>query len=129
MSSLQHWQVWKSPWIWLIVVVILSLPLLADFNARLAYSRQLATEETSLSRQINDEQKRQTALLDLREYVKSNAYVERWARGMQLALPGEVPVVPAPMDLSRAPHSNTTNSPVVNDISSEWWTLMLGATP
>ena len=38
MNNQRRWQIWKSPYLWLAAVALLALPLLADFNVRLAYS-------------------------------------------------------------------------------------------
>jgi folylpolyglutamate synthase/dihydropteroate synthase len=126
MLNQQRWQVWKSPLMWLLVVFLLALPLLADFNARLAYSRQLATEEANLSQQIATEKTKHDQLLKLQAYVKSDAYVEHWARMSRMAKPGEVPVVLVPIDGAHAPHAAVGPTPTTNDTSSEWWTVFFG---
>jgi cell division protein FtsB len=122
----QRLQVWKSPLLWLLVVLVLALPLLADFNARLAYSRQLAVEEANLNKQIAAEKAEHDKLLNLQTYVKSDAYVEHWARLARMAKPGEVPIVPVPNAANRAPHTETIKSQAANDIPSEWYAVFFG---
>jgi hypothetical protein len=118
---------WKSPVVWLLVIVVLALPLMADFNSRLAYSRSLAAEEASLQRQLAAEQARHAALLEFQAYVRSDAYVEHWARLARMGKEGEVAVVPAPQNQNRL----TPPTPVValppNDAASEWQVLLFGA--
>ena len=130
MRGQQWWQIWRSSYFWLGVVAVLALPLMADFNVRLAYSRQLTAEEAKLQQQIAVEQSRQTALRELDQYVKSEAYVEHWARLARLTKSGEVPVVPVPMELDRKsevtpPTTRTTG----NDIQSEWWLMLFDRVP
>ena len=128
MHSQRRWQIWKSPYFWLVAVALLALPLLADFNVRLAYSRQLTAEEAQLQQQISDEQARQTALKELAQYVKSDAYVEHWARMARLTKPGEVPVVPVPSELDHKGDTAQSAARPANDIRSEWWLVLFDRT-
>ncbi len=130
MNNQRRWQIWKSPYLWLAAVALLALPLLADFNVRLAYSRQLTAEEAQLQQQIKDEQARQAALKELEQYVKSDAYVEHWARMARLTRSGEVAVVPVPTELDRKAEGAQASSPrPTNDIASEWWQVLFDRTP
>ncbi len=129
MNTRQRWQIWRSPYFWLVAVALLALPLLADFNVRLAYSRQITTEEAQLQHQISAEQKRQAALKDLAQYVKSDAYVEHWARMARLTKPGEVAVVPVSTDLDRKGDVNQSVVRPVNEIRSEWWMVLFDRAP
>lgn len=117
---------WKSPMMWLLVIGLLSMPLLADFNSRLAYSRALAVEAAELQHQIALERERHEALLEFRAYVQSDAYVAHWARLARLAKDGEVMVVPAPQSENRLtpPMVNVASAP--NDVASEWAVLLFG---
>jgi hypothetical protein len=124
MHSQRWWQIWRSSYFWLGVVAVLALPLLADFNVRLAYNRQLAAEEAKLQQQIVAEQSRQTALHELESYVKSEAYVEDWARRARLAKSGEVPVVPVPLELDRESDVTPPTTSSAPDLQSEWWRVL-----
>jgi len=121
--------VWKSPVLWLLVVVILALPLLADFNARLAYSRELAAEEARLQRQITAERDRHAALLEFQTYVRSDAYVEHWARLARMGKAGEVAVVPAPQNQNRLTPAVAPVARPPNEAGGEWDALLFGAAP
>jgi hypothetical protein len=129
MNNQRRWQIWKSPYFWLIAVALLALPLLADFNVRLAYSRQLTAEEAQLQQQISDEQARQAALKELEQYVKLDAYVEHWARMARLTRSGEVPVVPVPTELDHKADTAQSAAHPANDIRSEWWMVLFDRTP
>ncbi len=120
-------QIWKSPRFWLMVVIIFAIPLLADFNARLSYIRQMSAEAAELSKQIASEDARHQALLALQDYVRSNEYVEHWARLARLAKPGETIVVPSVVG-SAPSFTSTTPAPSAapNDPRSEWLALFLG---
>ena len=129
MRSQRRWQIWKSSYFWLGVIAVLALPLMADFNARLSYSRQLSAEEAKLQQQIAAEQSRQTALHELEQYVKSEAYVEHWARLARLAKSGEVPVVPVPTELDRKSEATPPTTRAANDLQSEWWRVLFDRAP
>ncbi len=120
-------QIWKSPRFWLIVIIIFAIPLLADFNARLTYIRQMGAEAAELSRQIATEKTRHDALLALQEYVRSNEYVEHWARLARMTKPGETAVVPSVAG-NTPPLVSSTPAPTAapNDPRSEWTALFLG---
>jgi len=120
---------WKSPVMWLLVIGLLSVPLLADFNTRLAYSRALAVEAAELQQQIAQERERHEALLAFQAYVQSDAYVEHWARLARLAKNGEVAVVPAPQSQNRLTPPVVSAAPAPNDVASEWAVLLFGMAP
>ena len=128
MSSEQKLRaIWKSPRFWLLVVVAFAIPLLADFNARLGYVRQMTAEAASLTDQINQEKALQAELLTLRDSVQSNDFVEHWARQAGLARPGETVIKPSAVE--SAPAITKTASmptPVPNDPRNEWAALFLG---
>ena len=120
--------IWKSPRFWLLVVIIFAIPLLADFNARLGYIRQMTAEAAELSKQIAAETAHHDALLALQEYVRSNEYVEHWARMARLAQAGETVVVPSV--IGNTPSLTNTMpipAPAPNNVRSEWMALFLGS--
>ncbi len=118
---------WKSPRFWLLVLVIFAIPLLADFNARLGYIRQMTAEAATLQEKIDQEKARHEALLSLRDYAQSNEFVEHWARQAGMARAGETVIKPSPVN-SAPPITNTTSvaAPVPGDPSSEWAALFFG---
>ena len=118
---------WKSPRFWLLVLVIFAIPLLADFNARLGYIREMTAEAAALQTKIDLENTRHAALLSLRDYAQSNEFVEHWARQAGLARTGETVIKPSPIDVA-PPITNTTSVPTLaaGDPGSEWTALFLG---
>jgi hypothetical protein len=128
MSSEQKLRtIWKSPRFWLLVVVVFAIPLLADFNTRLAYVRQMTAEAAGLTQQINQEKILRTELLALRDYVQSSDFVEHWARQAGLARPGETVIKPSPVESAPAiTHTVNLPTPVPNDPRHEWAALFFG---
>jgi cell division protein FtsB len=118
---------WKSPRVWLLVLVIFAVPLLADFNARLGYIRQMTAEAAALQEKINQEKARHGALLSLRDYAQSNEFVEHWARQAGMARAGETVIKPSPIDAA-PPITNTVPVPTLapSDPRGEWAVLFLG---
>ncbi len=119
---------WKSPRFWLLVLVIFAVPLLADFNARLGYIRQMTAEAATLQEKIDQEQARHGALLSLRDYAQSNEFVEHWARQAGMARAGETVIKPSPLEAAPS-ITSTVAAPalVAADPPSEWAALFLGA--
>ncbi len=118
---------WKSPYFWLLVLVVFAIPLLADFNARLGYIRQMTAEAATLQQKIDQEKAHHQALLSLRDYAQSNEFVEHWARQAGMARAGEIVIKPSPLDAA-PPITNTTSiaTPAPSDPKSEWTALFLG---
>jgi hypothetical protein len=118
---------WKSPRFWLLVLVIFAVPLLADFNARLGYIRQMTAEAAALQEKIDQEQARHGALLSLRDYAQSNEFVEHWARQAGMARAGETVIKPSALE-SAPPITNTAAAPALAaaDPRNEWAALFLG---
>jgi hypothetical protein len=118
---------WKSPRFWLLVLVIFAIPLLADFNARLGYIRQMTTEAVTLQDKIDQEKAHHQALLSLRDYTQSNEFVEHWARQAGMARAGETVIKPSPLSAAPAITNTTPLPPPVNsDPATEWVVLFLG---
>ena len=121
---------WKSPRFWLLVLVIFAIPLLADFNARLGYIRQMTAEAAALQEKIDQEQARHGALLSLRDYAQSDDFVEHWARQAGMSRAGETVIKPSPLE---AAPPITTSAPlpalVPSDPRNEWAALFFGSRP
>ena len=118
---------WKSPRFWLLVLVIFAVPLLADFNARLGYIRQMTGEAAALQEKIDQEQARNGALLSLRDYAQSNEFVEHWARQAGMARAGETVIKPSLLESAPSITNTAAASTLVAaDPRSEWAALFLG---
>ena len=132
MSSSRRPGLWNSPRVWLIIAAVIALPFLVEFNARLTQSRELESQQAALTQQIDAEHAKQAALLKLQAWIKSDDYIEYWARTFaRMTKPNEVAVVPVASQSNPAP-SNTRGTAIrtnPNDILSEWWTAFFGETP
>jgi cell division protein FtsB len=119
---------WKSPRVWLLVLVIFAIPLLADFNARLGYIRQMTAEAAALQEKIEQEEAHHAALLSLRDYALSNEFIAHWARQAGMARAGETVIMPSPIGAAPAiTNTMPMPTPAPGDPRSEWATLFLGA--
>jgi hypothetical protein len=119
--------IWKSPRFWLIIVIAFAIPLLADFNTRLAYIREMTAAAADLSKKIDAEAARHEALLALQDYIHSNEFVEHWARQARLARAGETVIVPGGVDTTPAlTNTMIIPTPQPNDPRNEWAALFLG---
>ncbi len=113
---------------WAVAVTIVAAVLLAlGFNSRLTAIRQMRQDEAYLKQAVAAEETRQAGLKTYRDYIRSDSYVEHWARvDARMIKAGEgavVPVAPAagqPVSGSPAP----VQAPVT--ILDEWWSLFFG---
>jgi hypothetical protein len=128
MSGTRRTAIWTSSRLWLIIAAIIALPLLAEFNARLTQSRELEVQQATLIKQIDAENARHDALLKLQVWVKSDGYIEHWARTARMVKPGEVAVVPVASQINSVTSTTraTPSHTAPNDILSEWWTAFFG---
>jgi len=121
--SLDGYTVWWQRLAPVLIVLVL-VPVVIAFNARLATVRQMRQDEARLSQEVVTEQGRQADLKLLQSYVASDAYVEHWAHvEARMAKPGEVvviPVAPAGVQLNAAPSVPASAPPTIVD---EWWTV------
>nr|HID15123.1 hypothetical protein [Anaerolineae bacterium] len=100
------------------------------FGRQLVLARQMRTEETRLEEAVAAEQARHDDLIALLEYVKSDEYVEHWARKeAKMARPGEVAVVPlvvAGEELSAEAQPVQAPAPEPRPFWVELWELLFG---
>jgi len=119
---------WLSgPQIVVILVVLVGLVLTLDFNRRLAFTRRIGADEQTLADEVATAEAHQAALLAQRDYVQTDAYVERWARyEAKMVKAGEVLVVPLAQTpvleaAAAAPSPTPTPAPW-----QAWWALFFG---
>jgi len=80
------------------VVVAIALAIVGGiawgFGQQLALAQQIRVEEVRLEQRVAAELARHDALVAQLEYVRSDEYVEHWARGKRkMARPGEIAVI------------------------------------
>jgi len=101
------------------------------FGRQLVLARQMRAEEIRLEQAVAAEQSRHDELAAQLKYVKSDEYVERWARAeAKMAKPGEVVVVltaDADGESAVAPQPTPPPEPEARPFWVEWWGLVFGA--
>jgi cell division protein FtsB len=119
------------------VILAVGLILALNFSSRISATQPMQREYQRALAEIEQLQTEQAELIRLRDYVRSDAYVQQWARSDgKMARPGEVLIVPVPLDNSGAP----TPTPAVNlddlrttPIEPEpwevWWALFMDSPP
>ncbi len=113
-----------------VIVIAVMGALVWGFGRQLALARRMRADEMRLEQAVAAEQSRHDELAAQLEYVKSDEYVEHWARAeAKMARQGEVVVVLASdADGESAVTSQPTPSPDQGARSSwiEWWGLVFG---
>ena len=113
---------------WAVAVTIVAAVLLAlGFNSRLTAIRQMRQDEAYLKQAVAAEETRQAGLKTYLDYVRSDSYVEHWARvDARMIKAGEGAVVP----VAPAAGQSVTDSPAPVQapvtILDEWWLLFFG---
>ena len=103
------------------------------FAQQLALARQMRLEEQRMERLVAAEQERHDRLASQREHVRSDEYVEEWARvEAKMARPGEVPVVvlEGPEESTAQPSQSTpTPTPQAQPFWAELWEAIFPGSP
>ena len=91
------------------------------FGQQLVLARQMRIEEKRLEQFVAAEQARHDELVARSEYVRSDEYVEHWARAeAKMARPGEVAVVVL-TDSSAGPDVNVEPTPTPEPEVQSFW--------
>ncbi len=116
--------------VWLVALALVAIPLFAEFNARLAVSRQLFEEAARLQREIAIERARAAFLRTYEEYLQTDAYVEWWARvSARMTRPGEIAVVPQIPADPTSPVAPAAAAVMPRDYVFEWWAAFFTSVP
>lgn len=115
-----------------IVVVTIAIFLVVDFGRRATAGYYVSQAEKSLKAQIAAELTRQAELKAQKQYVKSDEYVEKWAREQaHMIRPGDralILVTPeAPLRSVTSPELAISSSPTQN--WHGWWRLFFDTEP
>jgi cell division protein FtsB len=118
-------------------ILAIGLILALNFNSRISATQPMQQEYQRALAEIEQLQAEQAELLRLRDYVRSDAYVQQWARSDgKMARPGEVLIVPVPMDNSGAPTPTPSVSlddlrttPIEPEPWMVWWALFMDSPP
>jgi cell division protein FtsB len=112
----------------LIAALILVVPLTVDINRRMGVIRRMRQEEALFIQELANVQQEHEALQAELEFVRSDGYLEQWARvEARMTLPGEVAVIPLLAESSDPLAPESENSPPPNDaarpIDEQWHRL------
>ena len=113
---------------WAIAVTVIAAVLLAlGFNSRLTAIRQMRQDEARLKQAIATEETRQAGLKSYLDYIRSESYVEHWARvDARMVKAGEVAVIPVAPTAGQLGSNSPAPAKVPATILDEWWALFFG---
>lgn len=122
-------------------MLAMSLILAINFTSRIAANQPLQQALDRVQAEIEQLRTEQSDLIDQRDYVQSDAYVESWARSDgRMVRPGEVLIVPMPVGSVAASSDETTANNVSPFAPIEttppqaapwhlWWALFFDTPP
>ena len=118
-----------------IVVLTISLFLIVDLGRRTTAGYYVSQAEKNLQAEIRAELALKQKLMERLEYVKTDAYVEQWAREhAHMVRPGDRPLIlvtpgvpPAEPFAARPPNPSSSTEPVPN--WHHWWRLFFNSEP
>ena len=130
------WQRLTSVQVVLAVTLALGLVLILNFSGRIKLDRDLGRIHTQFEDEIAALQAEQARLFETLAYVKSDAYVETWARDEgKMIREGEVLIVPKSIGGSGSAAVSTTSLVAFETTAPEpenwqlWWALFFDAPP
>jgi hypothetical protein len=118
-------------------ILSIGLILAINFGARITASQPLQEAYHRARNEINALTEQQATLTALRDYVRSDAYVERWAReDGKMIREGEVLVIPVPSGSSLEPTpapqvriDEVQTAPDAPETWTVWWQLFFDSPP
>ncbi len=119
-------------------IIAIALILAINFSSRIASGQPLQQTYDQVNAELSELRQQQLALTQERDYVRSDAYVERWARSEgKLIRPGEVLYVPVPAAASQGAEQAGNESlgievettPREPDPWLIWWRLFFDMAP
>ena len=130
------WQRLTSVQVVLAVTLALGLVLILNFSGRIKLDRDLGRIHAQFEGEIQALHDEQTRLFETLDYVKSDAYVETWARDDgKMIREGEVLIVPKSIAGSGSAAVSTTSLVAFETTAPEpenwqlWWALFFDAPP
>ncbi|MCL4246891.1 MAG: septum formation initiator family protein [Anaerolineae bacterium] len=117
-------------------ILAIALILAINFSSRIAATQPLQQTYDEVRAEIDRLSAEQASLIQERDYVRSDAYVEAWARDEgKMVRPGEVLVIPVPsaVDVDTTPPDTAfvevETSPPQSDPWVVWWELFFDTPP
>ena len=113
---------------WAIAVTVIAAVLLAfGFNSRVTAIRQMRQDEARLKQAVATEETRQASLKSYLDYIRSESYVEHWARvDARMVKTGEVAVIPVAPTAGQLSSNSPAPAQVPATVLDEWWALFFG---
>ena len=117
-------------------ILAVGLLLAINFSSRIAAGQPLQETYDQVVQEVEDLRAEQADLVVERDYVRSDAYVERWARDEgKMVRGGEVLVIPVPAGVSAEPTPSfqadvpIETSPPEPESWEVWWGLFFDSEP
>ncbi len=117
-------------------ILAIGLILGLNFTSLITAGRPLQELYGSVSQEIERLEAEQAELLVERDYARSDAYVESWARDEgKMVRPGDVLVIPVPSDVvveatpEPLPNINVETTPPEPENWTLWWRLFFDTPP
>jgi cell division protein FtsB len=122
-------------------IIAIGLFLAIDFSNRISATQPMEEAFLRVQQEISTLREQQAALIEQRDYVRSDAYVAQWARSEgRMALPGELLVIPVPGGgITAAVPTPAAPTPVPQEIIDAgnmaeenwtlWWALFFDGPP
>jgi cell division protein FtsB len=118
-------------------ILSIGLILALNFSSRISATQPMQDEYSRALNEIDQLEEEQAELTRLRDYVRSDAYVEQWARGEgKMGRPGEVLIVPVPVaaEVSITPTPSITLDDLQTTLPEPepwlvWWALFFDSPP
>lgn len=117
-------------------ILAIGLLLAINFSSRIAAGQPLQETYNQVAREVEQLRQEQAALTIERDYVRSDAYVEQWARDEgKMIREGEILVIPVPSGASVEPTPSMQTevpfqtSPPEPDAWQLWWALFFDTEP
>ncbi len=121
-------------------MLAISLILAINFTSRIAANQPLQQALDRVQAEIAQLRIEQSDLIDQRDYVQSDAYVEAWARSDgRMVRPGEILIVPMPVggnvntaeptEENLTPFTPIETTPPRPDPWQLWWALFFDTPP
>jgi cell division protein FtsB len=113
---------------WTVAVIVAAVVALTfGFNSRLTTIRQLRQDETHLKQAVAAEEARQAGLRSYLDYMRSDSYVEHWARvDARMIKAGEVAVMPVAPSVGQPNPGSPEPAQASSTMLDEWWALFFG---
>ncbi|MFN8531021.1 MAG: hypothetical protein U0670_20655 [Anaerolineae bacterium] len=118
------------------MILGIGLLLAINFSTRITESQPLNDAYNRILAEIQSLQDEQAALIAQRDYVRSDLYVERWARDNgKMVRNGEILVIPVPSNSSLQPtpapglSADVQTAPPTPEPWQLWWTLFFDGAP